>query len=177
MFSTRIDIKNKKILHLSPEPFVFRFIRAKATVITADLMPGFYKKIDPNIQYADATNLPFAASSFDMVIGNHIMEHIPNDKKAMQEIYRVLQPGGIAVLQVPFSGTIQTTLEDPGIKDPEQQSARFGQKDHVRIYALDDYLNRLRETGFDVSYLSYDSLREWYRYAIQPNEGFIFIKK
>jgi len=140
-------------------------------------MPGFYQNIDPHIQFADATRLPFSDNCFDMVIGNHIMEHIPNDRLAMREIYRVLQRGGIAVLQVPFSEIIPNTLEEPAINDPKRQSALFGQKDHVRIYSLNDYLHRLQEAGFQVQYLSYDSLSEFYQYAIQPQEGFILITK
>lgn len=177
LFSTRIPVTGKKILHLSPEPNVFRFLKQYASLTTADLMPGFYQKIDPGIQFADATCLPFPDNIFDMVIGNHIMEHIPDDRLAMREIYRVVQPGGIAVLQVPFSETIPTTLEEPNIHDPKRQSALFAQKDHVRIYSLNDYLQRLQQAGFQVTYLSYDSLSELYQYAIQPQEGFILIRK
>jgi len=177
LFSSRIPVERKKILHLSPEAKVFRFLKEQATVTTADLMPGFYRQIDPNIQFADATHLPFDSNTFNLVIGNHIMEHIPNDRLAMREIYRVLQPGGIAVLQVPFSETISHTLEEPSIQDPEKQSLLFGQKDHVRIYALSDYLQRLQQAGFTVHYLPYESLTEFYQYAIQPREGFIVITK
>lgn len=177
LFSTRITITGKKILHLSPEANIFRFLKKEASVTTADLMPGFYRQIDPHIQFANATHLPFDNNSFDLVIGNHIMEHIPDDRLAMREIYRVLQPGGIAVLQAPFSETIPHTLEDPSIDDPGKQSQLFGQKDHVRIYALSDYLQRLQEAGFTVNYLSYESLTEFYQYAIQPREGFIQITK
>jgi SAM-dependent methyltransferase len=177
LFSTRIPVAGKKILHLSPEPHVFRFLQQHATLITADLMPGFYQNIDPHIQFADATQLPFSDNSFGMVIGNHIMEHIPNDRLAMREIYRVLQPGGTAVLQVPFSEIIPNTLEEPNINDPKRQSALFGQQDHVRIYSLNDYRRRLQEAGFQVQYLPYDLLNEYYQYAIQPQEGFIVIRK
>jgi SAM-dependent methyltransferase len=177
LFTNRIPVAGKHILHLSPEPNIFRFLKQQATVTTADLMPGFYKTIDPAIQFADATRLPFADNAFNMVIANHIMEHIPDDVVAMREIYRVLQPGGIAVLQVPFSETIPHTLEEPGINDPQKQSALFGQKDHVRIYALNDYLNRLQQAGFTVAYQPYESLSDMYQYAIQPQEGFIYITK
>jgi len=177
LFSTRIPVVGKNILHLSPEPNVFRFLKKQATVTTADLMPGFYQQIDPHIQFADATRLPFPGNTFNLVIANHIMEHIPDDSLAMREIHRVLQPGGIAVLQVPFSETIPHTLEESSIRDPQQQSALFGQKDHVRIYALTDYLQRLQQAGFQVNYLAYESLTEFYKYAIQPREGFIYITK
>jgi SAM-dependent methyltransferase len=177
LFSTQIPFAGKHILHLSPEPHVFTFLKQQALVTSTDLTPGFYQKIDPNIQFADATSLPFPDNAFDLIIGNHIMEHIPNDRLAMRELYRVLQPGGMAVLQAPFSESISHTLEEPNIQDPKQQSALFGQKDHVRIYSLPDYLLRLRETGFQVKYISYESLSDLYRFAIQPQEGFIHIMK
>lgn len=178
LFSGPIPVAQKRILHLSPEPRVFAFLKQQQAIVTStDITPGFYQKIDKHIQYADATQLPFADNSFAMVIGNHIMEHIPNDRLAIRELYRVLQPGGIAVLQVPFSESITNTLEEPNIQAPQQQSALFGQKDHVRIYALNDYMNRLREAGFTVEYLPYESLNNWYQFAIQPGEGFIHITK
>ncbi len=124
---------------MSPEPNVFSFPKSRATVTTADLMPGFYKAIDPNVQFADATRLPFADNAFELVIANHIMEHIPNDLLALRELYRVLQPGGIAVLQVPFSETIPDTLEEPDIQDPQKQSALFGQKEARGIRHVDDH--------------------------------------
>lgn len=173
----KMNIHGKKFLHLSPEENVFRYISGKGEIITADLEPGFYKSIDSSIMQTDVTNLSFANHSFDIVIGNHIMEHIPDDLKAMEEIYRVLKPEGIAILQVPFSTTIPETIEEPSIKNPKMQSELFGQKDHVRIYNLQDYINLLKSVGFSVEYLSYASLSEYYDFAIQPGEGFIQIMK
>ncbi len=177
VLETRFVIDNKKILHLSPEKPVYRFIKNRAEVIAADYMPGFYKSTAKSVQFADATRLGFDDSIFDMVIANHIMEHIPDDRRALAEIERVLRPGGIAILQVPFSIEIPATLEDIHIHDPQKQSALFGQKDHVRIYRLDDYLQRVAAAGFLVEYLPYESLGVFYNYAIQPGEGFIAIKK
>ncbi|MCW3118365.1 MAG: Methyltransferase type 11, partial [Chitinophagaceae bacterium] len=99
----KVDLQQKKVLHLSPEKNIYTFLSAKASVETADLMPGFYKNIDPNIREADATKLPYAGNYFDLVIGNHILEHIPDDRLAMKEIFRVLRSPGMAILQVPFS--------------------------------------------------------------------------
>ena len=177
MLDTRFTIDNKQILHLSPEAPVYRFIRDRADVIAADYMPGFYKGIAPAVQFADATRLGFDDNSFDMVIANHILEHIPDDDRAMREIARVLKPGSPAILQVPFSTALTATLEDRSISDPARQSALFGQKDHVRIYQLNDYLQRLRHAGFTVDYLLYEALQPFYQYAIQPGEGFILVRK
>lgn len=172
-----VDLFGKKVLHFSPEKNIHTHIKNQTNPVTVDPFPAFYKPIDENVIYADATDLSFKDESFDLVIGNHIMEHIPDDRKAMKEIWRVLKKGGQAILQVPFSITIPATIEDPSINDPKKQAALFGQRDHVRIYQLEDYLKRLREVGFTVEYIPYESLGELYANAIQKGEGFIKITK
>ncbi len=171
------DIEKKNVLHISPEKHLHNYLAQHAFITSVDYQPQFYKKIDPRVQFADATQLPFTDNSFDLVIGNHIMEHIPDDAAAMKEIYRVLKPGGRAVLQVPFSMLLTATIEEPAIDDPSRQSALFGQHDHVRIYALQDYIERLKKAGFTVYYRSYESLEAFYSIAIQKDEGFIDIRK
>jgi predicted SAM-dependent methyltransferase len=111
------------------------------------------------------------------VIGNHILEHIPADQQAMKEIFRVLKPGGRAILQVPYSELRDSTIEEVTIKDPVKQSMLFGQKDHVRIYALSDYVHRLEQAGFEVEVLPYEALQKYYSLAIQPGEAFLKIQK
>lgn len=170
-------LPGKNVLHLSPEPKIFQYLKTKCTITSADLMPGFYKTIDRKIQFANATQLPYDDERFDLVIANHIMEHIPEDRKAMREIYRVLKPGGRCILQVPFSVVVSSTLENVHLSDPKKRAELFGQKDHVRIYNLFDYINRLKDAGFTVEYWPYDSLSHYYQYAIQPNEGFFSIQK
>jgi len=172
-----IKLSGKKILHLSPEKNLYNFIKVNNEVITADIQPLWYKKIDSAIKAEDATQFSFNDHSFDVVIANHIMEHIPNDRKALAEIYRVLKPGGRAILQVPYSTTIAYTIEDPGINDPQQQSALFGQKDHVRIYQLNDYIHRLQAGGFTVAVTTYEELSAYYKNAIQHDEVFLSILK
>jgi SAM-dependent methyltransferase len=167
----------KKILHFSPEKNIYNFIKQRNEVITADIEPLFYKNIDAAIKNEDATRLSFANATFDLVIGNHIMEHIPDDRKALVEIYRVLKPGGRAILQVPYSTKITNTIEQPAIDDPQQQSELFGQKDHVRIYQLQDYTSRLQQCGFTVSIIEHEELKPYYKNAIQADEVFITILK
>lgn len=172
IIQAHLQIQNKKILHFSPEQHLYRFLKetATASVTTVDITPGFYRLIDTKTAYADATRLSFADSIFDIIIANHILEHIPDDLKALKEIFRVLTPGGVAILQVPYSPTIPQTLEDPAIDDPQQQAKRFGQKDHVRIYALNDYIRRLEGAGFRVHQLTPADLSTFRIHAIQPEE-------
>ncbi|MDX2047915.1 MAG: methyltransferase domain-containing protein [Chitinophagaceae bacterium] len=177
MLQSRLNPAGMNILHFSPEKKISEYLKAKANVISVDIVPGFYEGIDQHIQYADATRLNFKNEKFDMVIANHIMEHIPDDIKAMKEIYRVLKPGGIAFLQVPYSTTLENTIEDISINDPVQQSALFGQRDHVRIYAFKDYSARLASAGFKVEFLPPATLKEFARFALQPDEGFFICRK
>ncbi len=177
LLKSEIKISGKKILHFSPEKNIYNFIKQHNEVVTADIEPLFYKIIDDKIKNEDATRLSFAVNSFDVIIGNHILEHIPDDKKAIKEMYRVLKPGGRAILQVPYSTTILTTLETPEINNPEKQSALYGQKDHVRIYQLQDYISRLQKAGFKVEVIDYSNLNAYYKNAIQPNEVFLSILK
>ncbi len=177
MLQHHINIENKKILHLSPEKNIYQYLITKSQVVTADLVKGFYQNIDKHIKQEDVTALSFADQSFDLVIANHVLEHIPDDLKAMSEIYRVLKKGGIAILQVPYSETISATIEEPLIANPERQSELFGQKDHVRIYQLNDYISRLGQSGFIVSKISYKELSAFHHHAIQVDETFLEIKK
>ncbi|MEZ5199093.1 MAG: methyltransferase domain-containing protein [Bacteroidales bacterium] len=135
-----------KLLHLAPEPALKSiFLKHKnIDYITADL----YQE---NVMVKmDITKIQFPDHTFDAIICNHILEHIPNDRQAMKELYRVLKPGGWAILQVPLSKILRNTLEDPTVVSEDDRERVFGQKDHVRIYGL-DYPERLRNAGFRVT--------------------------
>jgi predicted SAM-dependent methyltransferase len=168
-----LDIRNKKILHFSPEKHLYRYLKNHANVLTIDIEPGFYKTIDPSIVYGDATSLQFEDQSFDIVLANHILEHIPEDMKAMKEIFRVLRNDGVAILQVPWSETLPATIEDPYIADPEKQARLYGQKDHVRIYNLTDYVARLCAAGFNTKVIPSESLQKFKIHAIQEKESVV----
>jgi len=168
-----LDVENKELLHFSPEKKVYNYLKNKARVTTADISPAFYKNIDPSIRFADATKLDFADNSFDIIIANHILEHIPDDMKAMKEMFRVLKDNGVAILQVPWSQSLTTTIEDPLIDDPVKQAKLYGQKDHVRIYTLDSYTTRLGKAGFKVKVIPYSALMQFSMHALQENEPLV----
>jgi SAM-dependent methyltransferase len=98
------------------------------------------------MERCDITAIPEPDGAFDVVICNHVLEHIPDDRRAMRELRRVLRPGGLAVLQHPVQDR-PDTYEDPGVVDPVERLRVFGQEDHVRIYGW-DMLDRLRTAGF-----------------------------
>mgnify|MGYP002725599783 CR=1 FL=1 len=147
---TNIFSEKVKILHIGPEPSLYRRLKKHKNIfyITGTkYSEGIYYHKD--IDSIDLLQLPFSDGEFDMVICNHVLEHINDDAKAMSEIYRVLNNHGIAVLQVPISNTIEETYEDFTITDPKLREKHFGQFDHVRIYGK-DYKNRLENAGFKV---------------------------
>ena len=155
----------KKVLHIAPEQaFLKRFRNQKnLDYTTADL----YSPL-ADIK-ADITNLPFEDNTYDVIFCNHVLEHIEEDKKAMQELYRVLKKGGMGIFQIPQDLTRLTTYEDFTITNPKERSKHFGQYDHVRVYGQ-DYFDKLRAVGFTVVPVDYSTkitpeLFEKYRLA------------
>ena len=95
----------------------------------------------------DIHQIPFAESTFDVVLCNHVLEHVDDDLKAMREIARVLKPGGYSILQVPFFSPVpETTIEDKSVTDARQREKEFGQDDHVRKFGK-DYPDRISRSG------------------------------
>ncbi len=132
-----------KVLHIAPEQcFYSRFRKMRnLEYTTADLeSPLADVKLD-------VQQMPFGADSFDVVICNHVLEHVQDDRKAMREILRILKPGGFAILQVPMDIAMEKTYEDPGIVTPQDREKHFRQKDHYRLYGS-DYTERIKECGF-----------------------------
>lgn len=134
-----------RVLHFAPE-YIFqkRFsVLPNLDYISADLQSK-YAQIK-----MDITNIPCKDSFFDVILCSHVLEHVHKDKQAMRELFRVLKPGGWAILQVPIDSSLRVTFEDPEIVTPEDRKQYFGQSDHVRLYGR-DYKDRLEEAGFSV---------------------------
>ena len=142
--------KKIKVLHFAPEKaFLSKFKKLENIS---------YDTIDLNSPLADIKadicNLPLKDNTYDFILCNHVLEHIINDKKAMQELYRVLKKGGIGIFQVPIDITKNKTFEDFSITDPKERNKLFGQYDHVRIYGM-DFFDRLINVGFEVKQCEY----------------------
>ena len=128
---------------------------------------------------ADICNLPFEDNSFEVIFCNHVLEHIPDDAKAMSELFRVLKPGGWGILQVPISYQREVTYEDPTVVSKEERKEKFGQYDHVRVYGL-DYYKRLENTGFIVEKIDYTkqiSLADVEKYCLEKGEILPIVRK
>ncbi len=147
---TNFFSEEHKVLHFAPEQaFYYRFKKLKHIKYTTTDLNSPLAKVK-----ADICALPFSDNSYDFIFCNHVLEHIPDDTKAMQELYRVLAPGGTAILQVPYAADREHTFEDDSITDPKERAAIFGQYDHVRVYGM-DYFDKLRSVGFEVNAVDY----------------------
>ncbi len=137
-FSAQLDV-----LHIAPEPcFMKRFEKQHGEkYITADIESPLAKV------KMDIHQIPFSENIFDVVICNHVLEHVQDDIKAMSEIRRVLKPEGWAIMQVPFFSPVpDVTFEDTTITDPQEREKVFGQDDHVRMFGK-DYSKRIERAG------------------------------
>lgn len=150
-FQLRTDIYSRsvRLLHVSPNRQLARMIRGHTNIdyVCGALRPEAFAELDA--VRVDVTNIPFGDGEFDVVICNHVLEHVQDDDVAMREIFRVLAPGGFAVLHVPLALDLPATLEDPSVVDERQRRRIYGQKDHVRLYGT-DYFERLERAGFMV---------------------------
>jgi len=142
--------KPQSVLHFAPEQAFYQRFRSAENLQ--------YTTTDLNSPLADVKadicNLPFDSDAFDIILCNHVLEHIPDDRKAMQELYRVMKPGGWGIFQVPQDLNREQTFEDPSITDKEERRKVFGQYDHVRIYGR-DYFDILKDSGFRVLPIDY----------------------
>lgn len=165
---TNFFTANLKVLHIAPEQsFLRKFKQMKnLDYTTLDIQSPI-----ADIK-ADLRNLPLEDNQYDVIFCNHVLEHIVEDQQAMQELYRVMKPGGWGIFQVPIKYDLATTYEDFSITSPKERQAHFGQYDHVRWYGI-DYFTRLRNAGFKVKTdygTSMFSPIDQQKYALMPNE-------
>ena len=147
---TDLLTRPQRLLHVAPEACLLPRFRESPTV---DYFPGD-KMVDgygtqDGVHYLDLLDLAHPDASFDFVLCNHVLEHIPDDRRAMAEMSRVLRPGGTLLVTVPIKESLRQTYENPDVTDPRQREEHFGQWDHVRYYGP-DIADRLRDAGFQV---------------------------
>ena len=136
------------ILHIAPEAALRRRLEGVAGCYVSGDLTGAFGDIR-----IDITDLPFADESFDTIVCNHVLEHVPDDRRAMHELRRVLRRTGWGLLLVPDVVDART-VEDSSITDPAERLRRYGQHDHVRRYGL-DYLDRLETAGFEATMIDF----------------------
>lgn len=163
----------QRVLHVAPEVQTRRRIQAIPGIeyVSGDKFYGNERYHDGRYEGAaeiDITDLPYADESFDIIICNHVLEHVEDDRRALSELYRVVKPNGKAILQVPVSYQTKT-IEDTSLKTEKEREQSFGQIDHVRIYGT-DYPTRLEEAGFTVTDIAPEDRPDLSKYGVNPRE-------
>lgn len=165
------------LLHIAPEVCLMRHLKPHYKS-----SPERYQTADLESPLADLhfdiQQIPLADESFDVVICNHLMEHVEDDLRAMRELHRILKRGGWGVLLSPVDLKRATTFEDDSITDPKERTRIFGQYDHRRLYG-NDFSDRLREAGFEVEDLDYAARltpEERTRYALPEDHIYVIHK-
>jgi hypothetical protein len=141
--------ENMRLLHFAPE-------KSLGTYLMKKLQPEQYATVDlmmPGVKYNDdITDLKsFNDNQFDVFICSHVLEHVPQDSKAISELYRVLKKGGFGIVMVPVPLNLDEIIEDESVTSPEERTEKFGQDDHVRVYSRKGFVDRLKTAGFSVS--------------------------
>lgn len=172
---TNIFSDSLKVLHIAPEYFLYKTLRSSPHLeyISADL--------DSSLAMVkmDITSIQFEDNTFDVVLCSHVLEHIIDDQKAMRELFRVLKPGGWAILQSPIDLRRDKTFEDFNIVSPDDREKAFWQSDHVRLYGR-DYKDRLEAAGFTVKiddYVKTLGIDMVKKYGLQEGEDIYFCIK
>jgi SAM-dependent methyltransferase len=167
---TSLFQKGGRVLHVAPEPLLMKALLQKKNI---QYIRGNISGSRSDVSL-DVTQIPFQDNTFDVLIMNHVLEHVHDDKKAMQEILRVTKPTGYCILQVPIARAFETTRYDADVVSDEERLEQFGQKDHVRLYG-NDYASQLAEAGFEVTEVKWQSLKKLYpmqqnRYGLLEKE-------
>lgn len=180
MYFDKLDLwsyfKDGCVLHFAPEDHLAKKIEhhRPMTYVKADISPA-----GPDVHSIDVTNIGFPDSHFDFIICNHVLEHIPNDKHALSELFRVLKSGGYAVLQTPYSSVLAKSFCDPAIDTDNLRKHYYGQEDHVRYYGR-ELFQKIEKAGFSLRLTRHqDVLSELdhFYYGVNPKEDLILVTK
>jgi SAM-dependent methyltransferase len=141
--------KGASLIHFAPEEALSKKLKELGyfDYKTADLLMS---DVDYKI---DMMDMPFSDDGFDLFICSHVLEHVESDDLAIGELYRITKPGGCGILMAPIVIGLESTVEDPSVKDEAGRWRLYGQDDHVRLYAHDDYVNKILSHGFRVEEL------------------------
>lgn len=139
-------IADKSVLHFAPETQIKKLIldNKPKDYVTADIEPGVGDLVE------DMTKLTLDDESYDVIVANHVLEHIPDDAKAFSEVHRILKKGGKFFAAVPMVDGWSVTYENPNVSSEKDRILHFGQHNHVRYYGQ-DFVTRFENAGFKVS--------------------------
>ena len=171
------ELGDARVLHFAPERRLSEIIRSQkpAIYLRGDLYPNL-----PDITRLDMESIEAEDRSFDLVIANHVLEHVNDDLKALAELYRVLDRGGCAILQTPFAANNAVTKEDASrATDEASRPELYGQEDHVRLFGKDIF-ERFSSVGFVSEVAEHASILgniDALVYGVNEQEPFMLFRK
>jgi SAM-dependent methyltransferase len=150
VFAARDPARSYRLLEFAPSFGLSRKLRRSAFLDyrSADL---YRNNVDDRVDIADMR--AYADADFDVVLCSHVLEHVPDDRRAMRELHRILRSDGFAIVMVPLVHGVDETSEDPAIDSPALRWKYFGSDDHVRQYGKRDFADRLAAAGFEIERL------------------------
>ncbi len=155
-------LRTARVLHFAPEKGLAKLLKARV---------GSYQSADIAAGKADLVRnieaIAEADASFDCIVCSHVLEHV-DDRKALAEVYRVLKPGGAALIMLPVIEGWSQTYENPAVTAPEDRMRHYGQSDHVRYYGA-DVRDRIRAAGFGLEEFTADG-EDVLTYGLQRGE-------
>lgn len=159
------------ILHFSPSKSLYRLLNRYTVInyVSTDISGNFMAQ-----KHLDITQIDEPGEKYDLIICYHILEHVEKDLDGMLELYRILKPGGICMIQTPFKKGL--IYEDAAIKYPSDRKVHFGQEDHVRIYSVDGLKSRLEQVGFAVEIMTFAEDENNY-YGFKTEEYILIAKR
>ncbi|MBH5321249.1 methyltransferase domain-containing protein [Aurantiacibacter sediminis] len=169
-----------RIAHFAPEKALSRRLSqaAPSGYAAYDLDPSRYRHLS-GVKYADLSDLPIESASVDLLVCNHVLEHVPDLKKALSEIMRVMAERATAVLQVPIALALDETIELPPESSGREREEKLGQDDHLRLFSLNSYMHGLKSAGLQVEpYSAFDDDPEAARaWQLDPAEVLFTCRK
>lgn len=167
-------LRKASILHIAPEPNLQKWLQSISSKYIAGDAFLQNQKFIGDVRYVDICSTQFENNEFDYIICNHVICDIKNDIKALNELYRILNYNGIAILQVPVT-KIANTVEYDNVQTKEEREIAYGYGYHERIYNDKDYIRLLGETGFEVEVCNY--YKDFGLYGLNEKEDLYVCKK
>lgn len=148
------SVKGGELLHIASEAALVKFFNTLSPrrYVLGDLHPQ-----GPDTLKVDLENMQFPDVSFDMIIFNHVLEHVEDHRRALREAFRVLRPGGRLICQTPFAARLTSTFEDAKLQSAADRLYFYGQDDHARLFGT-DIENMIQQAGFSGNLVWHDDV-------------------
>lgn len=163
-------------VEFAPIPVLTKRIREllpKWNLRTADL---YDQKVDDKIDICDMRE-KYSSNYFDFFLCSHVLEHVRDDVKALQELFRITKKGGYGILMAPIHKSLKKTREALGCETTEARWRLFAQDDHFRLYSKSDWQLKIKNAGFELLQNLFNNKDDCKRFGINHGSILYCVKK